>query len=55
MIKNSEDMKINIENFKSLNIKNALLKGGHLNENKITDLLYTKKKYIDLLLKKLIP
>ena len=43
-IKSSEDMKINIENFKSLNINNALLKGGHLNENKITDLLYTKKK-----------
>ena len=43
-IKSSEDMKINIENFRSLNIKNALLKGGHLNENKITDLLYTKKK-----------
>ena len=43
-IKSSEDMKVNIENFKSLNIKNALLKGGHLDENMIIDLLYTEKK-----------
>ena len=37
-------MKDNIELFKSLNIKNVLLKGGHLSENKITDLLLTKRK-----------
>ena len=52
-IKSSEDMKINIENFKSLNVKNALLKGGHLNENKIIGFIIYKKRYINLLSKKI--
>ena len=43
-INNIKDMEENMEKFKSMNIKNILLKGGHLKKSKIADLLQTNKK-----------
>ena len=41
-IKTVDDMKFNIEKFKNMNIKNVLLKGGHLASNEIVDILQEK-------------
>ena len=41
-IKKAEDMKVNIEKFYALNVKNVLLKGGHLCGNEIIDYLLEK-------------
>ena len=43
-IKNSEDMEFNLKKFDSMNIKNILLKGGHLESNEIIDMLLAGKK-----------
>ena len=43
-IKTTKDMKNYIELFNNIKIKNVLMKGGHLSEKKITDLLLNKGK-----------
>ena len=45
-------MKANIEKFYALNVKNVLLKGGHLSGNEIIDLLLEKKLFINFYLKR---
>ena len=52
-IKKAQDMKANIEKFYALNVKNVLLKGGHLSGNEIIDLLLEKKTVHKFLSKKI--
>ena len=43
-ITNSKDMEKHIQEFYKMNVKNVLLKGGHLNSKKIIDILQTDSK-----------
>ena len=43
-IKNDKDMENNIEMFNDIKVNNVLIKGGHLNGNKVTDLLLNNGK-----------
>ena len=43
-IKNNKDMENSIELFSKFSVKNILIKGGHLSEEKITDLLINEGK-----------
>ncbi len=43
-IKTAKDMQSSIELFNNIEIKNVLMKGGHLSEEKITDLLLNEGK-----------
>ena len=44
-INNNEDMIAAGKIILNLGIKNVLMKGGHLNNNKLTDILINKEKY----------
>jgi hydroxymethylpyrimidine/phosphomethylpyrimidine kinase len=43
-IKNNKDMENNIEMFRDIEVENVLVKGGHLNGNKVIDLLLNNGK-----------
>ena len=53
-IKNNKDMKENIEMFRNINVKNVLMKGGHLREEKIIDLLLNEEKVYKFISDKII-